>query len=235
MILWMNKKDHNIGVKMIEREKTYLYRINVKFLPIDITEIDRFLHLKKELGQGLSRNRFINTAIESYGKFAHEPIEVHRKKMNKRNNSSNRQTVSILATFQCWEVIKRYTVEFKATQMEIIRQALIDRIKAEGGEGLQELNPTPRIDDKWKNLWISGVSINNRLHLKRNSTNVIAHRNGIKYEIHEQKRRYYCFADLVEVLDLEYDESAKLYKHYVSEEVLKLQPMECFLKQDRLK
>lgn len=169
----------------------------------DVEELDRLCKSKK-----LSRSRYIRAALDHYNE---NPIQ-HDFTLGNIHKGEQMKRLSLLLGPEHIDIIDKFKTKFKATKMQIIRQALI-REAIKDGETFKTKTPPP-INPKWEGKWVKATDIYGLLGMHRNnfyrtikSAGIEAHE-GVKTSQHHEK--WYRITDIIRIYRLDDAQVEKL-------------------------
>lgn len=169
----------------------------------DVKEIDRLRSLKN-----LSRAEYIRAALENYNTNPQKPS------FTRGHNYSKGEEMSPLTLFleqKHIDIITKYQTIFKATKVQIIRQAVIQEAEQDGQTFKTIIPP---IDPSLVNIWVKASDIYTLLGIHRNNIYRAAKiagiesKSGIKISRHPEK--WYRLRDIIKIYRLDESKSEHL-------------------------
>jgi len=171
---------------------------------VDVEELDRLCKSKE-----LSRSHYIRIALDHFNE---NPIQPAFARGNDINKGEPMKRLSLLLEPAHIDIINKFQTKFKATKMQIIRQALIQQAIADG-ETFKTKTPLP-INPWWEGKWVKATDIYGLLGMHRNnfyrtikSAGIDVHE-GLKTSQHYEK--WYRLTDIIRIYSLDDAQVEKL-------------------------
>lgn|GEM_PF-2547614 len=163
----------------------------------DVTELDRICKSKD-----LSRSQYIRAALEYYNENPTQPIVTRKNNLFK--GQPKRPLILMLASIHI-EIINKFQAIYKATKVQIIRQAIINKSLLDG-ETFNTFTPLtlPTIDQKWEGKWVKAADVYDLLGIHRNkfyrTTSGIEYVEGLKTCRYPEK--WYRLTDIIRLFSI---------------------------------
>ncbi|HZK53979.1 MAG TPA: hypothetical protein VFC84_07295 [Desulfosporosinus sp.] len=170
----------------------------------DVEELDRLCNSKK-----LSRSHYIREALDNYNKNPLKPVYTRGNDIYK---GEPMKRLALLLDPGHIDMIKKHQTMFKATKIQIIRQAMIQEAIRDGETFKAKI--APLINPKWEEKWVKATDIYGLLGMHRNNlyrtikAAGIDEHEGSKTSQHYEK--WYRLTDIIRIYRLNDDQVEKL-------------------------
>lgn len=149
--------------------------------PTSLPKVDLKLLTKISKIHKKSRAVYTREALDEFDKNPEQPEKIPRAKTYLQDGQ--RVPVVLLLEERHIEIMKKYAIEYDVNQIEVLRQAVVNKAIREGDKWEPD---TPvfqkeeiKVDPTLENLWLKATDIYTPLGIKRNSLYVVAQKHNI--------------------------------------------------------
>lgn len=195
-------------------------QVSIALPPLEIDALDNLVEQKKKAtgNKKYSRSMYVREALELYLKkekhFEPNPLPKGDPKVVGR-----KPMVLLLDIESHLKPIAKIQEEFEVDQVQVIRQAVIERALEDGNQWVDwesiivKPKPVP-VEPMYEDLWLKAPAIYNSLGINRNTLRNKADKADARYRILKQfssrTEREYNFADIIRALRLSKEEINKI-------------------------
>lgn len=192
-------------------------QVNITLPPAEVEELDKLVTAQKEATKNpkYSRSLYIREALDKYLENPTLPQAIPRTN-SFRGEFVGRRPVLLMLRMEHVIGIENVRKEYKTKQINVIRQAIIERALKEQGSWIN-LEKKVEVDPSLEDIWLRAPDIYKPLEMHRNILYQIADRNDVPW-IQGKKtiqgyEKEYKFGDIIRALKLSEEDIKKVLEY----------------------